>query len=170
MDNNWVLATTVNTVKQIGEHPFLSTLGAAGLLIFEQGFGATQTVFVAYLLYVILIGFDWLTGTSAAKKDGIDTSAYGIDGVKRTIFLLMIPVIARLLDIIMTTNVILTGIVIAILARSIARSVIANTKRAGWDKWVPMWALDWVVAELEHKDARAKQRLDEITKKDGDSK
>lgn len=162
--NNWVLMQSANVAKQVIEHPFISSLGAFGMLFFQYGFGAVKAVLVAFILYVILIGLDWLTGTSAAKKDGIDTSSYGIEGVKRTIFLLMLPVIARLIDIIMNTEVIVTGIVIAILARSIARSVIANTKRAGWDDKLPAWMIDWVSAELDHKDARAKQRLEEITK------
>lgn len=162
--DNWVIAQSINVGKQVLEHPMISSIGAAGMMIFQLGFGAVQAILIAYLLYVFLIGLDWLTGTTAAKKDGIDTSAYGIDGVKRTIFLLCLPVAARLLDLIMHTEVIVTGVVIAILARSIARSVIANTKRAGWDKWLPLWAINWVSDELDHKDARAKQRLEEIMK------
>ena len=162
--NGWVLAQTATVGKQIVEHPFISSMGASGMLFFEYGFGAVKTILAAYLLYVILISLDWLTGTSAAKRDGIDTSAYGIDGIKRTIFLLTIPGIARILDIIMGTEVIITGVVIAILARSIARSVIANTKRAGWERWLPMWMIDWVSAELDHKDKRAQQRLQEISR------
>ncbi|QPR69567.1 phage holin family protein [Lysinibacillus macroides] len=167
---NWIIAQSINVGKQIIEHPVISSAGAAGMMIFQLGFGAVQAILIAYLLYVFLIGLDWLTGTSAAKKDGIDTSSYGIDGVKRTVFLLCLPVIARLLDLIMHTEVIVTGIVIAVLARSIARSVIANTKRAGWDKWIPLWALEWVSAELDHKDIRAKQRLDEISNKGEETK
>lgn len=163
--NHWVLIQTANVGKQIIEHPMLSSLGAAGMLIFQFGFGAVKAILIAYILYLTLIALDWLTGTSAAKKDGIDTSAYGIEGVKRTVFLMALPAIARLLDMLMQTEVIVTGIVIAILTRSIARSVIANTKRAGWDKWLPSWSLAWVSAELDHKDARAKQRLEEIMKK-----
>lgn len=168
--NNWVIAQTINVGKQSLEHPLISSIGAFGLLVFEYGFGAVKAVLVAYLLYVLLIALDWLTGTTAAKKYGIDTSAYGIDGVKRTVVLLALPVVARLIDIIMNTNVIITGIVIAVLSRSIARSVIANTKRAGWDRWLPLWAIDWVSDELEHKDARAKQRLEEITNREGEFK
>lgn len=165
--NQWVINQTAMVGKQIIEHPFISSMGAAGMLFFQLGFGAVKAILIAYLLYLFLIALDWLTGTTAAKKDGIDTSAYGIDGVKRTVFLLCLPGIARLLDLLMNTEVIVTGIVIAILSRSIARSVIANTKRAGWDKWLPLWAINWVAAELDHKDARAKQRLEEITKDGG---
>ncbi|MDC6267707.1 phage holin family protein [Lysinibacillus fusiformis] len=163
--NNWILAQIINVGKQALEHPLISSVGAFGLMFFEYGFGAVKAVLVAFLLYLVLIALDWLTGTSAAKRDGIDTSAYGIEGIKRTVFLICLPVIARLLDVIMHTEVIVTGIVIAVLSRSIARSVIANTKRAGWDKWLPSWAIEWVSAELEHKDTRAKQRLEEITMK-----
>lgn len=162
--DRWILNQTALVGKQILEHPIISSVGALGMMVFQLGFGAVQAVLMAYLLYLTLIGLDWLTGTTAAKKDGIDTSAYGIDGVKRTVFLLCLPVVARLLDLIMQTEVIVTGVVIAILARSIARSVIANTKRAGWDKHLPLWLVDWVSAELDHKDARAKQRLEEIMK------
>ncbi|MFJ7662952.1 phage holin family protein [Lysinibacillus sp. NPDC097162] len=162
--DNWIMAQSINLGKQILEQPFVSSLGAICMMIFQLGFGAVPTILIAYLLYVTLIALDWLTGTSAAKKDGIDTSAYGIDGVKRTVFLLCLPVLARLIDLIMHSEVIVTGVVIAILARSIARSVIANTKRAGWNTWLPTWAIEWVSAELDHKDARAKQRLEEITK------
>ena len=162
--DNWILMQSANVAKQVVEHPFISGLGAFGMMFFQYGFGAVKAVLVAFILYIVLIGLDWLTGTSAAKRDGIDTSSYGIEGVKRTVFLLTLPVIARLIDVIMNTEVIVTGIVIAILARSIARSVIANTKRAGWDDKLPTWMIDWVTAELDHKDARAKKRLEEITK------
>lgn len=163
--NHWILTQTSTVGKQILDNPFISLIGAISLWIFQHGFGANKTVLVAFLLYLLLICLDWLTGTTAAKKDGIDTSEYGIEGGKRTVFLVLLIVIARLIDFIMHTKVIVTGVVIATLARSIARSVIANTKRCGWDKWMADWLVDWVQDEIDRKEARAKQRLEEVLSK-----
>lgn len=174
----WIIQETEFVGRQILENPLVSFMGAIGMLLFQYGLGANKTVLGVFIIYLLLICMDWLTGTSAAKKDNIDTSEYGIEGCKRTVFLILTIAIARIIDIIMSTKVVVTGIVIAALARSITRSVIANTKRAGWDKYLPEWLLhlifnwlfDWVADEIARKDARAKQRLEEIQRKHEEEK
>lgn len=45
----------------------------------------------------------------------------------------------------------------------------ANVVRAGWEKWVPEWAMNAVSDEIEHKLARAIKRRQEKEKHgDGD--
>ena len=161
----WLVLQSANIVKQIAEHPFLSACGAIFMLIFNHGFGATQAVFITYVLFAVLIVLDWLSGTSAAKKDKIDTSQYSYDGWKKSMFLLAVPAVARLIDLIIGTNVVVMGIVTAAMARGVARSVLANIKRAGWISYFPDWLIKWIQSELDSKDARAEQRLNEIKKK-----
>lgn len=150
--------------KELLQHPILATFTAVIMLIFEYGFNSNKVVFVTFIIFASLIALDWLSGTAAAKRDGIDTSKYGIDGVKRTVFLLALPCIARLIDITAGTEVVIMGLVIGVLARSVARSVIANIKRAKWNVYIPDALLEWVADELEQKDARALRRLAEKTK------
>lgn len=164
MQNNLVLQTTAAAGKELLQHPILATFTAIGMLIFQYGFGSSKVVLITFVIFAVLIAMDWLSGTSAAKKDGIDTSRYGIDGVKRTVILLTLPGLARLIDLLAGTEVVLMGLVVAVLARSVAKSVIANIKRAGWNIYIPDTLLDWVSDELEQKDARAMRRLQEKNK------
>lgn len=159
---NTLLNTTMDVSKQIAAHPFLSFISALGLLVFEYAFDANSVIATTYAVFLILIVLDWLSGTSAAKKDGIDVSKYSIDGIKSTAVILSLPILARLLDVVMGTDVIIMGVVTAMLARGIARSVIANVKRAEWQIYIPQAWLDWVSDELAHKDARALERLKKI--------
>lgn len=162
MQNNMILQTTATVGKELLQHPILATLTAIGMLIFQYGFGSSEVVLITFILFVMLLVMDWLSGTSAAKKDGIDASRYGIEGAKSLVIVLTLPVVARLIDIMIGTEVILTGFVVGILARSVARSVIANVKRAGWNIHIPDTVLKWVEDELLQKDARAVERLKNI--------
>lgn len=161
---NHVLQTGATVGKELLQHPILATFSAVAMLVFQYVFDSNKVVLVTFIIFVLLIVMDWLSGTSAAKKDGIDTSRYGIEGVNRTVLLLLLPCVARLIDIVVGTEVVVMGLVIGILARSIARSVIANIKRAGWNIYIPDTLLDWVSDELEQKDARAMRRLQEKNK------
>lgn len=164
MQNNMILQTTATVGKELMQHPILATFTAAGMLIFQYGFGSSKVVLATFILFVALIALDWLSGTSAAKKDGIDTSRYGIDGVGRTVFLLTLPGVARIIDVIVGTEVVLMGFVVGVLARSIAKSIIANIKRAEWDVDIPDNLINWVSDELKQKDARALQRIQDRDK------
>lgn len=162
MHNNMLLQSTAAVGKELLQHPILATLTAIGMLIFQYGFGSSKVVLITFILFVILLVMDWLSGTSAAKKDGIDASRYGIDGAKNLAIVVTLPVIGRLIDIMMGTEVIVMGVIVGVLARSVARSVIANVKRAGWNIHIPDTILKWVEDELLQKDARAVERLKNI--------
>ena len=79
---------------------------------------------------------DWISGVRAAKKDETYASEYGIDGIFRTFFILLLP--------------------------HTIQSLTANAIRAGWGRWFPEWLLnklaDWVKEEIESKISRSESR------------
>lgn len=152
--------------KILTDNPAINSAVALLLTLFGLLYGPNDITRAGMTLVVLLIILDWITGLSAAKKDCIDTSSYGIDGLLRTIVLLLLPAIAHFMDLFFYTQGLVSYFMIAALARHLLKSVIANTYRAGWTQWVPTSALNklliWVSDEIAHKEARAKQRYDEI--------
>lgn len=163
---HWTIQQAADVSKLMVENPYVASIGAVLMYMFGFLYGDSKMIMTAMALYTLMIALDWLTGTSAAKKYAIDTSEYGKEGFKRTIFMLAIPVVARILDEIMGTGVIISGFAIAGLSRGVAKSVLANTKRAGWDKWMPEGLIDWISDELANKEKRAQERWNEIYKRE----
>jgi len=148
-------------------------IGAIVLPTFEFLYGSGEAVIIALVALAFFIGLDWLSGTSAAKKDKSYGSSYGIDGIKRTFVMLLLPAGGHLLDLLFTLPGILFGMLIAGLLYHVINSMIANSIRAGWGDWLPLSALDtllsWVGSEMDKKIQRAADRGGNVTVKKGDS-
>jgi phage-related holin len=130
--------------------------GVFGTLMHQIYGGKMNPVFI--LILFMAIAFDWTGAIAASKKDGSYASQYGIQGVLRTGVMLLLPAWGTLLDKALGTSFfffLLTG---GLLFHTLI-SMTANFKRAGWDKWIPTWALDWIASEIEAKIRRSESRL-----------
>ncbi|MFM1655526.1 phage holin family protein [Brevibacillus sp. B_LB10_24] len=147
------------------------TIGAFLISAFEFLYGEGSVRYLAIALYVSLIAMDWVAGYRASKIDGSYASEYGINGAYRAAFLLFMPAIGHLIDNVIGTPGIAFGFLIAAFGLHIWKSMTANVIRAGWEKWVPEWAMNAVSDEIEHKLARAIKRRQEKEKYlDGEQK
>lgn len=113
------------------------------------------------LVLVFAITYDWVAGSAAAKKDGTYASAYGIQGIMRTAVLLSLPAFGSMLDIIFRTPGVFFFVFWGGILFHTLTSMTANSKRAGWDRWIPLWAIEWVASEIEAKVKRSKERQGE---------
>ena len=121
--------------------------------------GPEPVKYLVLTLYTTLMVMDWIAGYKAALKDGSYASEYGIDGGFRAMFLLGVPAAGNLIDSIAGMPMIAFGFLTGSVGLHIWKSMTANSVRAGWDKWVPTWAMNAVADEIEHKVARAAKRL-----------
>lgn len=164
--NSWVLATTVDVGKKMLENPVVSGISASILFFVSSLYGEGEIVRAGMTLIFFQLAIDWITGTSAAKRDNIDTSQYGIEGIKRSLVVLLIPACAHLIDTFMYLGGLAVYFAIAALARSITKSIIANLYRTGWTTWIPVDLLDllvnWVEDEIIQKNTRSARRREEI--------
>ncbi|WP_245917348.1 phage holin family protein [Bacillus canaveralius] len=120
--------------------------------------GELHLYFIAVLAFAIC--FDWTGAVAASKKDGTYASAYGIQGVMRTAVMLALPAWGSMVDILLKVPVpafffVLWG---GIFFHTCV-SMTANFKRAGWDRWIPNWAIEWVASEIEAKIRRSEARM-----------
>ncbi len=145
-------------------YSIFGTVGAFFVSVFNFLYGEDPVRYLALLLYGLVISLDWIGGHRAAKKDGSYASEYGIEGAYRTVFLLIMPAVGHLIDQITGMPGIAFGFVIAAFGLHIWKSMTANVVRAGWEKWVPEWAMNVVADEIEHKIARATKRRQEKEK------
>lgn len=132
------------------------TIGALGSAVvsfmdFMYGEGKINIVMALFCL----IAMDWLSGIAAAKKDQVYSSAYGISGMYRTIFILTFPAAANFLDHALGLPGILFYFVSMGLIYHTFHSVTANIVRAGWSKWIPKKLIDFVASEIEAKNKRS---------------
>lgn len=107
-------------------------------------------------LLIIIIGLDWITGISAAKKDKTFSSEYGLrQGLPRTMFLVALPAIANLLDAMLgVPGLLFYAITLGIIYHT-WQSLTANAYRAGWGKWIPQSVMSHIESELKAKVERA---------------
>ncbi|WP_314592173.1 phage holin family protein [Paenibacillus terrigena] len=129
---------------------------------FYGGGTMSSGVMVALVFFVLL---DWITGIRAAQKDRFYASKYGIDGVFRTFFILLLPAGGHLLDEAFQMPDILFGAIsVGVLYRNL-QSMTANAISAGWGNWFPEWIMtritEWVRSELDKKTERAESRKGE---------
>lgn len=159
---NWQILKlyTVNPL----EHPLSGTIGSLFLTVFTFLYGHGKVAAIGMFLYVLVIGADWISGYTASKKDGSYASEYGVQGAYRTTLLLLFPAMANGADQLLGTPNILFGFVVFAFTTHIWKSMTANVYRAGYDKWIPLWVLEWVSDEIEHKTARARKRIEEREK------
>lgn len=141
-------------------------LGIVIMPIFEFMYGPGEAVLYTMLALVFFLAMDWIAGIRASKKDGTYASKYGIDGVFRSFFILLLPAGGHLLDMVLGAPGVLFGLLAFGVLYHIIQSMTANSIRAGWGEWVPEGILnkitEWVRAELEAKLARSQQRKDGV--------
>jgi phage-related holin len=140
---------------------------AGGFLtpLFENLYGDSETVRAIMSAIAVFILMDWISGTRASKKDNTYASKYGIDGVFRTFFILLLPAGGHLLDWATQLPGICFGLLSFGVLYHVLQSMTANTIRAGWADWVPVKILekliDWVGSEIDSKVSRAAKRKEE---------
>ncbi|WP_103110613.1 phage holin family protein [Brevibacillus reuszeri] len=139
-------------------------IGAFLLSAFHFLYGEGSARYLAIFLYVFLLIMDWLAGYRASKIDGSYASEYGIKGGYRAVFILGMPSIGHQIDQISGTPGVAFYFLTAAFGLHIWKSMTANVIRAGWEKWVPGWAMIYVAEELEHKISRAIKRRTEKEK------
>jgi len=139
--------------------------GAFLVPTFEYLYGEGEVVKYLMTALVFFVAMDWITGVRASKKENSYGSKYGIDGVFRSFFILLLPAGGHLLDKVIGAPGLLFGILGAGIIYHVIQSMTANAIRAGWGAWVPDWILirltEWVKEEIESKLARSKQRKEE---------
>ena len=141
---------------------FFMSAGAVVVPAFEFMYGQGEAVvgIMTALLFFILM--DWLSGIRAAKIDNTYGSRYGLDGVSRTFFILLLPCGGHLLDVIFGLPGLIFGALAIGTLYHVLQSMIANSIRAGWGDWLPLpvlnVVLNWVGSELEKKMQRAESR------------
>jgi phage-related holin len=147
-----------------GSQKFASSI-LGGVLTSAFGFLYGNGIVVVYgmLALVLFIFLDWIAGSRASRKDNTYASKYGIDGVFRTFFMILLPAGGHLLDVLFQLPVpAIFGLLVGGLLIHTIKSMTANVIRAGWGEWVPAWMLErlvsWVQSEIESKTQRAMQR------------
>lgn len=138
------------------------SVGAAALPVFEFLYGSGKPVTGAVIALAFFILLDWISGSEAARKDNSYGSKYGIRGIARTLFIMLLPAGGHLLDDVFNLPGVLFGLLIAGLLYHVIQSMTANAVRAGWGDWIPVNILNaiikWVGSELDKKVQRAVER------------
>lgn len=146
-------------------------IGALIAPAFEFLYGVGETVKFTVIALVFFVVMDWISGTRASKKDNTYASKYGIDGIFRTFFILLLPAGGHFLDLILGAPGVLFGLLSFGVLYHLIQSMTANSLRAGWGQWVPDWILtkitDWVKSELESKLSRSEKRKNERIEGEG---
>src|SRR5690625_4563836 len=146
-------------------------VGAILVPTFEFLYGEGDVVKYLMTALLFFIVMDWISGIRAAKKDHTYGSKYGIDGVFRTFFILLLPAGGHLLDKVLGSPSVIFGVLGAGILYHVIQSMTANAIRAGWGEWVPEWILtrltEWVKDELESKLARSEKRKRELKSNEG---
>ncbi|MDQ6418664.1 phage holin family protein [Paenibacillus sp. LHD-117] len=139
-----------------------SGVGAVMLPVIEFFYGAGESVIAAIIALAFFILLDWISGSRAAQKDNSYGSKYGIDGLFRTFFMLLLPAGGHFLDVLFNLPGLLFGLLVAGLLYHVIQSMTANAVRAGWADWLPINALEaitkWVGSELDKKVQRSINR------------
>lgn len=166
-------SVVMNLLKEYSQslvaHPVVGATGTAVMMMvnFMFGTGITRT---AGLIFLAVLTLDWLSGRAASKRDGTMASEYGINGAYRSAFMIGIIVLAFRVDVALGLPYILYAYFIFNFGLPTWKSMTANVYRAGWERWVPGFALERVADEIEHKTARANKRLAEKNRYlDGDA-
>lgn len=139
-----------------------STISTIIGTFFSRMYGVKNTPFMIALL--VVIAMDWFTGIRCSKLDGSYTSEYGIDGVIRTIVILMLPFLGTKLDeAFMLPNLFFFMFWGGLVYHNF-NSFSANCARLGWEKWIPNSYLEQLSSEIENKIKRSNKRKESDTK------
>jgi toxin secretion/phage lysis holin len=134
-------------------------IGSIAASYLEKFYGGDRLEII--LLLCLVIAMDWLSGIAAARKEKNYSSSYGINGVFRTIVMLILPAVASLLDSSLSTSgVIFYGVTIGLIFHTF-NSFNANSIRAGWSKWMPTKMIKFLENEVEAKRKRYTKKEEE---------
>lgn len=139
---------------------FIAIVGAGLGSVLSQVYGGEERLIVIGALALAIV-LDWLGAIAAATKDKSYSSQYGIIGVIRTAVIIALPVFGKLLDTALSTQGFFFYMLTIGLLYHTMVSMTANFKRAGWDKWIPLWVLELISSELEAKIKRSESRKGE---------
>ena len=137
-------------------NPATRTAAATGFVLapyIDYFYGEGRNDILAVLIFFIIM--DWIAGIAAAQKDHTYSSEYGINGIFRTLFILAFPAGSNLLDRAMGTPGFLFYAITFGLIYHTFQSVIANAYRAGWKRFIPQQAVNFVASEIRAKSERA---------------
>lgn len=138
-------------------------LGSVFTTVFTFLYGDSEMTRNVMILLAFVIVLDWLSGISASKKDNTYSSAYGLQGINRTFFIVVLPALGHLVDDVVGTPNIFIGLLAAGVLYHTLQSMTANAIRAGWGNWFPDWLLnkltDLVKDEIDAKLSRSVERL-----------
>ena len=152
-----------------GQKVLAGVWGGLIIPVFQFFYGTNSTVLPLMAALVFFIAMDWMSGSRASKKDKSYGSKYGIDGIFRTFFMVLLPAGGHLLDTALQLPGILFGIFVFGLLYHTLQSMTANVIRAGWADWLPISILEmvtnWVKSEIDSKVSRAQQRKSEREEK-----
>lgn len=112
-------------------------------------YGPDRTEILSLFFFAIL--GDWYTGIAAARKDKTYSSAYGIKGIFRTIFILGFLVFANFADKALGMPGTFFYATVLGLVYHYWQSLTANAYRAGWEKWIPKKVVNFVDSEIQAK-------------------
>lgn len=141
-----------------------SVIGGFIVMIYNFLYGNGNVEIMIVLIGVTLL--DWITGISAARIDHSYSSEYGKIGVARTVFMFLLPAVAHHIDNFLGSMNILFYMIACGLIYHTWMSMIANTVRSGWGRWVPVWLLNQISSELKAKIYRADERRKKFSEKE----
>lgn len=131
-----------------------ATLGTMVAPVIHNFYGSNRQDILAVLLFMIAL--DWVTGIFAAKKHNTYSSEYGLSRIPRTLFLMVLPALANLLDRVMgTPGFLFFGVAFGLIYHTWT-SLTANAHRAGWP--LPKSIVRLVGSEIKAKAERAAQK------------
>lgn len=113
----------------------------------------------AMVILCLAVFYDWITGIVAAHRDKTLSSAYGLQGVARTFVIVGLPAMASMIDRLFNLPNIFFFLFWGGIFVHTLTSLAANSKRIGWDTWIPDWAINAVTSEIKAKINRAQERL-----------
>lgn len=127
----------------------ISEIGASLVPWINTIYGEDRMLPLALLLVAIIL--DWITGIASSQKDSRYSQEYGRLGVLRTLFLLVLPMFAKLLDSMLgMPGLFFYAITIGLIYKT-WQSLTVNAYRAGWGKWIPSSVIDYIDNELKAK-------------------
>lgn len=128
---------------------FISEIGAYLVPWVNAVYGEGRMLPLALLLVAIIL--DWITGIASSQKDSRYSQEYGRLGVLRTLFLLVLPMFAKLLDSMLgMPGLFFYAITIGLIYKT-WQSLSVNAYRAGWGKWIPNSVIQYIDSELKGK-------------------
>lgn len=119
--------------------------------IYTQGWSINHTILIGILIGVI--GFEWVVGgrLATASSDKQRSSRVAIDSLIRDVLIVAICAMGLGLDQLFSTGSVIYTIITAAFIYHNFYSLMANIAVLGWEKYFPMWLLNWLDNEIAVK-------------------